>query len=66
VRIDDLSNPEAAVALWAGTASATPSSRVLSLELAQPRTISRVRVVLQTNRVAGWNQIDAVGLVPKQ
>ncbi len=66
VRIDDLSDPAAPVVLWNGTTQSPKTSRVLSLELGQPRAISEVRVVLDTSKVSGWNEIDAIGLVPRQ
>ncbi len=66
VRIDDLSDPDAPVVLWRGTTSAPGKSRILSLELPEPRNISRLRLVLDTKRVAGWNEIDAIGLVPRR
>ena len=66
VRIDDLSDPAAPVVLWNGTTQSKTSSRILSLELGEPRAISEVRVVLDTTMVNGWNEIDAIGLVPRQ
>ena len=41
------------------------TSRILSLELAETRPLSHVRIVLDTSRTAGWNEIDAIGLVPR-
>jgi hypothetical protein len=64
VRIDDLSNPNAPVILWEGSTAPIQSSRVLSLELPAPRYITSLRLVADTSRVAGWYEIDAVGLVP--
>lgn len=63
VRVDDVSGPTS-VALWAGTTeSLTDRSRVLEVVLPEARAITRLRLVLDTRRVAGWNEIDAVGLV---
>jgi LSD1 subclass zinc finger protein len=64
VRIDDLSNPNAPIVLWEGSTLPIQSSRVLSLELPVPRNITTIRLVADTSRVAGWYEIDAVGLVP--
>lgn len=63
VRVDDLSDGDATT-LWRGVTERGASSRVLSLELPTPRRIAAVRLVLDTARVSGWNEIDAVGLVP--
>ncbi len=62
-RIDDLSGAQP-VTLWQGTAAPSSSSRVLRVTLPDKREISRLRLVLDTSRVAGWNEIDAVGLLP--
>jgi len=64
-RIDDLSDPKAPVMLWRDSTSALGESRILSLELAEPRPISHLRILLDTTRVTGWNEIDAIGLVPR-
>jgi hypothetical protein len=37
---------------------------VAEVTLPAPRSISAVRLVLDTRRVAGWNEVDAIGLVP--
>ena len=65
VRIDDVSGP-APVVLFEGTTQVFESSRVLSLELPEPRLIRAIRVVLDTRRASGWNEIDAIGLHPAQ
>ncbi len=64
MRIDDISPGRPAALLWQGRTDAAVGPRVLSLELPAPREISALRVVLDTTRVSGWNEIDAVGLVP--
>jgi hypothetical protein len=65
VRVDDLSDRAHPVTLWRGTSKPTPGrARLLRLTFARPRTIERVRVVLDTRRVKGWNEIDAIGLLP--
>ena len=61
-RVEDISVGRPAVVLWEGTSAYHASARVLTVELAEPRTIDAVRVVLDTRRVAGWNELDAVGL----
>lgn len=63
-RVEDISAGRPAVVLWEGTSAFHESARVLTVELAEPRTIDAVRVVLDTRRVAGWNELDAVGLFP--
>lgn len=65
VRIDDTSDPANAVVLWEGAAGSIPAMAVVGeVTLAAPRTIRAVRVLLDTHRVTGWNEIDAVGLAP--
>lgn len=63
-RIDDVSDG-GATTLWSG-AMPTPTESVSAPELTllTPRVISAVRIVLDTRRVAGWNEIDAIGLIP--
>ncbi len=63
-RVDDVSDG-AATTLWSGAmpAPAEPVSAP-ELTLLTPRVITAVRVVLDTRRVAGWNEIDAIGLIP--
>ncbi len=64
-RIDDVSGPKPAI-LWEGTTGRINQARVLSLELATPRKLSKIRLLLDTTRCSGWSAIDAVGLVPKR
>lgn len=65
VRVDDVSDPAAPVALWSGVASpSSAAADVAQVTLASPRTLSAVRIVLDTRRVTGWNEIDAIGLIP--
>ncbi|MFK7987779.1 MAG: hypothetical protein AB8I08_17310 [Sandaracinaceae bacterium] len=60
----DVTPGQEPVLLWRGRTGAVETSRVLSIELRSPRAISAVRIGLDTTRVFGWNEIDAVGLVP--
>lgn len=62
-RVDDLSGAQP-VTLWKGTVAPSSASRVLRVTLPEKREISRVRLILDTSRAAGWNEIDAVGLLP--
>lgn len=64
VRVEDRSG-EQPVILWSGTTEAVAGSRILRFDLPEPRSISRLRIVLDTARVADWNELDAVGLVPE-
>lgn len=63
-RIDDVSDG-VATTLWSGAMPA-PAEGVSGpeLNLLTPRVITAVRLVLDTRRVAGWNEIDAIGLIP--
>ncbi len=63
-RVDDLTPGRPAAILWEGQSEQAWGARVLAIELREPREISAVRVVLDTARVQGWNEIDAVGLAP--
>jgi hypothetical protein len=65
VRVDDLTTPGAPVTLWTGTdPSAQYASAVVTVSLPAPRTIQALRLYLDTNAVMGWNELDAIGLVP--
>lgn len=64
VRVDDLTDPVRPVVLWTGATPTARASRVLRLELPEPRRLGSVRVVLDTTRASTWNEIDAVGLQP--
>ena len=64
VAVDDVSAGRAPARLWQGVTGPADGARVLSVELPTPRAIEAVRVVLDTRRVPGWNEIDAIGLVP--
>jgi hypothetical protein len=66
VRIDDFSNNAIAEPLWFGASPTANQSRLLLLNLSERRTIYSLRVVLDTSRVAGWNEIDGIGLVRAQ
>jgi hypothetical protein len=64
-RVEDISDGQAPTILWEGNAlTTTEQARVLSLDLPSPRVIGALRIVLDTTRRAGWNEIDAVGLLP--
>ncbi len=64
-RVDDLSDPSTPVTVWSGTVSPPgPHATVWTLTLPSPRAITALRLVLDTSRVAGWNEIDAIGLIP--
>ncbi|MGM0576185.1 MAG: serine/threonine protein kinase [Myxococcota bacterium] len=63
VRVDDLTGTP--TVLWEHSAD-TPvagSGALVRIDLREPRRIERLRVVLDTTRVEGWNEIDAVGLL---
>jgi hypothetical protein len=52
------------VVLWEGQASSSGGTLIIYLEAA-PFPKSLVRVVLDTARAPGWNEIDAVGLIAR-
>lgn len=51
------------VTLWSGTATSTGGKNVLLIKAGESVTTNRIRIYLETSRVAGWNEIDAVELV---
>ncbi len=65
VRVEDVSDPARPVTLWDGSAGPAPSSAAMAeVTLAAPRSIAALRLSLDTRLVSGWNEIDAVGLIP--
>jgi hypothetical protein len=67
VRVDDLSDPANPVTLFAGvdpTRGAGRPAMAVEVQLPAPRPIHTVRLYLDTSVVAGWNEIDAVALIP--
>ena len=53
--------------LWEGDATPGPAPRWFEPALANPGIDTRtIRIVLDTNRVNGWNEIDAVELVDRR
>lgn len=62
-RVDDVTDPSAPVVLWEGPAAPVAGAVVAELLLPAQRTIGAVRLVLDSARVPGWNEIDAIGIV---
>jgi len=50
--------------LWEGAPTRVAGSVVAEVLLPARRTIGAVRLVLDSRAVPGWNEIDAIGLVP--
>jgi hypothetical protein len=67
VRIETIDESGASATVWTGPdAAAYVPGAVGVLSAAFPataRAVARVRIVLDTRRVPGWNEIDAVELV---
>ncbi len=61
-RVEDVTEGRPAAVLWEGMSRPYPSARVLAIDLAEPRAIDALRVILDTQRVSGWNELDAIGL----
>ncbi|MEZ4406421.1 MAG: hypothetical protein R3A52_08100 [Polyangiales bacterium] len=62
-RVDDITEGSPPTVLWEGTASgAEGTSAVAEVTLPSARSIVAVRLVLDTRRVRGWNEVDAIGL----
>ena len=53
-------------AVWAEANPTTQPGGVLILKVAKPIISDRVKVYIDSRRVAGWNEIDAVGLKDAQ
>jgi hypothetical protein len=51
------------VILWEGTEPIRPAPAVFSVEALEVVTADTIKVYLDTRRVSGWNEIDAVELV---
>ncbi len=53
--------------IWAGQAAPIPAAAVVvnQKEFPRPLKTNRVKVYLDSPRVAGWNEIDAIGLLDK-
>jgi len=67
VRVEDLSNPSTPLTLWDGTPTAAPTGATIAeVRLAAPRPVTALRLTLNTRLVPGWNEIDAIGLIPAQ
>ncbi len=65
VRVDDVTDPASPTVLWEGASGQVPSMSVVAeVALPTPRIIGAVRLVLDTRRAPGWNEIDAIGLSP--
>jgi len=63
-RVDDVTDPAAPAVLWEGAPTRMAGSVVAEVLLPARRTIGAVRLVLDSRAVPGWNEIDAIGLVP--
>ncbi|MBL8732471.1 MAG: hypothetical protein JNN13_08895, partial [Planctomycetes bacterium] len=67
VRIEAITDDGAAAVLWTGPdPTVYPPSKIAVLEAplaASVAPVARLRLVLDTARVAGWNEIDAVELI---
>jgi hypothetical protein len=53
------------VVLWEGTAAPAQAPNDFVVPVTQPVTASQIKVYLDSQRVPGWNEIDAVELVGK-
>ncbi|MGM0576186.1 MAG: hypothetical protein ACQEXJ_10700 [Myxococcota bacterium] len=65
VRVEAGEGPDREV-LWQGEAAPVTDEQpsILRIDLPQPRVLETLRVVLDSDAVEGWNEIDAVGIVP--
>lgn len=62
VQLVSLAEAGAGITLWSGPAARESAGFVQEITVT-PRKVERLRVVLDTAAVEGWNEIDAVGLV---
>ncbi|NNM29858.1 MAG: hypothetical protein HKO57_10065 [Akkermansiaceae bacterium] len=65
VRLVAIDPDGAEIIVWSGPAAGEGAGLRGEIPLASPRGIRRLRVVLDTAAVDGWNEIDAVGLVDR-
>ncbi|MDF0589842.1 hypothetical protein [Candidatus Methanocrinis natronophilus] len=49
--------------VWEGTMEPAKEARISSIEIRPAFPTNRIRILLDTTRVPGWNEIDAVGLI---
>ena len=64
---DDYASPSSASGprtLWEGPLSTVESSRVVRVDLDEPVYLEVLEIELDTSLVGGWNEIDAVGVIP--
>lgn len=64
VRVDDLTEGAAPTVLWEGITATTTVSRVSTLTLPTARPVQTLRLVLRTDRTSGWEELDAIGVIP--
>ncbi|MEZ4463806.1 MAG: hypothetical protein R3F60_28820 [bacterium] len=62
VKIEAVVDGEA-VEIWSGSAPRGSAPQVFEAPASKKVTASRLRITLDTSRVSGWNEIDAVELV---
>ncbi|KUK43822.1 MAG: LamG domain-containing protein [Methanothrix sp.] len=48
---------------WEGSMEPATEARISAIEIDSDFTSDRIRIILDTNRVSGWNEIDAVALI---
>jgi hypothetical protein len=66
IKLSSVSMTGAESTIWTGTdplASANVKGGVSTISLQQPVSTRRIKIVLDTNLVGGWNEIDAVAIV---
>lgn len=49
--------------VWVGSMEPTRTARIFTLDIDADFPSDRIRIILDTRRVSGWNKIDAVVLV---
>ncbi len=62
VKIEALAS-EGPVVIWQGEAPQKPEPHVFEVAAQAKATARRIRITLDTNKIPGWNEIDAVELI---
>jgi hypothetical protein len=66
VKVTGFDNPEKEITLWEAAEKSKPAEKnfgVLSLPLKADAATKRIKLYIDSPKVKGWNEIDAVGLV---
>jgi hypothetical protein len=67
VRVDDMTDPNEPIAIWTGRDIAPSNqARIFALQLKETREMDTIRIVVDTRLTRGWEELDAIGLIPSR